>query len=148
MKTFVKTFVAAALIAISTFATAADKPSSTSEKAIVNLFTADIALSHYVAVITEGESAGVDQLFAADFCQKIQSGNAATNNRSEVIKFLKKQKGEKLNCKVNTKIIEESSDYMVAKVTMQFADFTKTDLVTLVNENGSWKVSSSVNAYK
>ncbi|ULT26942.1 nuclear transport factor 2 family protein [Sphingobacterium sp. E70] len=37
---------------------------------------------------------------------------------------------------------------MVAKVTMQFADFTKTDLVTLVNENGNWKVSSSVNAYK
>jgi len=148
MKTLVKIFVASALIAIGAFAKAADKPSFTSEKAIVNLFTADIALSHYVAVITAGESAGVDQLFSADFSQKIQSGNAATNNRSEVIKFLKKQKGEKLNCKVNTQIIEESSDYMVAKVTMQFADFTKTDLVTLVNENGNWKVSSSVNAFK
>ncbi|MDR2274580.1 MAG: nuclear transport factor 2 family protein [Sphingobacterium sp.] len=61
---------------------------------------------------------------------------------------MKKQKGEKLNCTVRTRIMEESADFMVAKVTMQFEGFTKTDLLTLVNENGSWKVSSSVNAYK
>lgn len=148
MKALVKTFVAVAMIAVSTLAIAADRTSSKSEKAIVNLFTADIALNHYVAVITEGESKGLEQLFTADFSQKIQSGNATTNDRKEVVKFLKKQRGEKLNCKVNTQIIQESAEYMVAKVTMQFEEFTKTDLVTLVNEHGAWRVSSSVNAYK
>jgi len=61
---------------------------------------------------------------------------------------MKKQKGEKLNCAVTTDIIEESADYMVAKVTLKFENFTKTDLVTLVREGNNWKVSSSVNAYK
>lgn len=136
------------MIAVSTLAIAADKTSSKSEKAIVNLFTADIALNHYVAVINEGKSTGLEQLFTADFTQKIQSGNATTNDRKEVVKFLKKQRGEKLNCKVNTRIIEESVDYMVAKVTTQFEDFTKTDLVTLINDHGAWKVSGSVNTYK
>ncbi|QIH35516.1 nuclear transport factor 2 family protein [Sphingobacterium sp. DR205] len=148
MNTLVKTFVAAALIAVSTFAMAAEGPGSKTVKANVNLSTADFALDHYVAVTTVGESAGVEQLFAEDFSQKVQSANAKTNSRDQVVKYLKKQKGEKLNCVVSTDIIEESADYMVAKVTLKFEDFTKTDLVTLVREGNNWKVSSSVNSYK
>jgi len=148
MKALVKTLAAAALIAVSTLAMAAEGPGSKSAKANVNLSTADFALEHYVAVTTEGESAGVEQLFASDFSQKVQSANANTNSRNEVVKYLKKQKSEKLNCTVTTDIIEESADYMVAKVTMKFENFTKTDLVTLVREGNNWKVSSSVNSYK
>ncbi|MGJ1247616.1 nuclear transport factor 2 family protein [Sphingobacterium multivorum] len=148
MKTLVKTFAAAALIAVSTFAMAAEGSDSKSEKANVNLSTADFALEHYVAVTTEGESAGVEQLFAEDFNQKIQATNAQSNSRSEVVKSLKKQKGEKLNCTVSTDIIEESADYMVAKVTLKFENFTKTDLVTLERVGNDWKVSKSINSYK
>ncbi|WP_156167662.1 nuclear transport factor 2 family protein [Sphingobacterium sp. Ag1] len=148
MKTLVKTFAAAALIAVSTFAMAAEGPGSKSEKANVSLSTADLALDHYVAVTTEGESAGVEQLFAEDFNQKIQATNAQSNSRSEVVKSLKKQKGEKLNCIVSTDIIEESADYMVAKVTLKFENFTKTDLITLERVGNDWKVSKSVNSYK
>jgi hypothetical protein len=127
---------------------AAEGPGSKLAKANVNLSTADFALEHYVAVTTEGESAGVEQIFASDFSQKVQASNAKTNSRDQVVKSLKKQKGEKLNCTVTTDIIEESADYMVAKVTMKFENFTKTDLVTLVREGNNWKVSSSVNSYK
>ncbi|WP_286859451.1 MULTISPECIES: nuclear transport factor 2 family protein [Sphingobacterium] len=148
MKTLVKTFAAAALIAVSTFAMAADKKVSKTEKVTVNLSTADFALAHYVAVTTEGESAGVEQLFAEDFSQKVQSANAKTNSRDQVVKYLEKQKGAKLNCMISTDILEQSGDYMVAKVTLKFEDFTKTDLVTLVREGNNWKVSSSVNSYK
>jgi hypothetical protein len=148
MKTLIKTFAATALIAVSTFAMAAAGPGSKSEKTNVNLSTADFALEHYVAVTTEGESAGVEQLFAEDFNQKIQAISAQFNSRSEVVKSLKKQKGEKLNCTVNTDILEESADYMVAKVTLKFENFTKTDLVTLEREGNSWKVSKSINSYK
>ncbi|HAT94058.1 MAG TPA: hypothetical protein DCS36_17105, partial [Sphingobacterium sp.] len=70
------------------------------------------------------------------------------NSRSEVVKSLKKQKGEKLNCTVSTDIIEESADYMVAKVTLKFENFIKTDLVTLERVGNDWKVSRSINSYK
>jgi len=148
MKSLVKTLTAAALIAVSTFAMAADKPVSKSAKAAVNLSTADFALQHYVAVTTVGESVGVEQIFATDFSQKIQASNAQIHSRSALIKSLKKQKGEKLNCQVSTQIIEESTDYMIAKVTMKFENFTKTDLVTLIREGNVWKVSKSINLYK
>jgi len=149
MKTLAKTFAAAALIAVSTFTMAAGKPvGDNSKKAVVNLSTADLAIDHYVAVITEGQSAGVEQLFTSDFKQKVHASTDKTNSRSEVISFLKKQKGEQLNCKTSTTIVEQSGDYMVAKVTMQFEGFTKTDLITLVNDGGNWKVSQSINTYK
>ena len=148
MKALVKTFAAAALIAVSTLAMAAEGPRAKATKTNVNLSTADFALDHYVAVTTEGESAGVEQLFADDFNQKIQASNAQSNSRSEVVKLLKKQKGEKLNCAVSTDIIEESADYMVAKVTLKFENFTKTDLVTLERVGNDWKVSKSINSYK
>ncbi len=148
MKTLVKTFAAAALITVSTFAIAAEGPGAKATKANVNLSTADLALDHYVAVTTEGESAGVEQLFAEDFNQKIQASNAQSNSRSAIVKLLKKQKGEKLNCSVNTDILEESADYMVAKVTLKFENFTKTDLVTLERVGNDWKVSKSINSYK
>ncbi len=148
MKALVKTFTAAALIAVSTLAMAAEGPGAKATKTNVNLSTADLALDHYVAVTTEGESAGVEQLFADDFNQKIQATNAQSNRRSEVVKLLKKQKGEKLNCTVSTDILEESADYMVAKVTLKFENFTKTDLVTLERVGNDWKVSKSINSYK
>ncbi|MDM1295355.1 nuclear transport factor 2 family protein [Sphingobacterium sp. N143] len=148
MKTLVKTLAAAALIAVSTFAMAAEGPGSKSAKANVNLSTADFALEHYVAVTTEGESAGVEQLFAEDFSQNIQASNVQSYSREAVVKSLKKQKGEQLNCEVSTQIIEESADYMVAKVTMKFENFSKVDLVTLVREGSNWKVSTSINSYK
>ncbi|WP_426790655.1 nuclear transport factor 2 family protein [Sphingobacterium sp. WOUb80] len=148
MKTLVKTFTAAALIAVSTFAMAAEGPGAKTAKANVNLSTADLALDHYVAVTTEGESAGVEQLFAEDFSQKIQASNAQYHSRNEVVKSLKKQQCEKLNCVVSTDIIEESADYMVAKVTLKFENFTKTDLVTLERVGNDWKVSKSINSYK
>ncbi|WP_293929155.1 nuclear transport factor 2 family protein [Sphingobacterium sp. UBA6320] len=148
MKTIAKTFATAALIAVSTFTMAAAKPAGdNSKKVTVNLSTADLAIDHYLAVMTEGQSAGVEQLFTADFSQKVQASNDQTNSRSSVISFLKKQKGEQLNCKTSTIIVEQSSDYVVVKVTQQFEGFTKTDLITLVNDGGNWKVSQSINSY-
>ncbi|MDM1296866.1 nuclear transport factor 2 family protein [Sphingobacterium sp. N143] len=149
MNSLVKTFAAAAaLIAVSTFTMAAEGPGAKSAKANVNLSTADFALEHYVAVTTEGESAGVEQLFAEDFSQKIQASNAQSYSREAVVKSLKKQKGEKLDCQVSRQVIEESADYMLAKVTMKFENFRKTDLVTLVREGNNWKVSKSINSYQ
>ncbi|MCW2259833.1 MULTISPECIES: nuclear transport factor 2 family protein [Sphingobacterium] len=119
---------------------AAGKPEvANPKKAVVNLSTADLAIDHYVAVMTAGQSAGVEQLFTSDFKQKVQASEDKTNSRSEVVSFLKKQKGEQLNCKISTTILQESVEYMIAKVTMEFENFTKTDLVTLVNEGGNWK---------
>ena len=148
MKAFVKAFVVATLIAISALAIAAEGPGSRSKKESVNLSTADFALDHYVAVTTKGESAGVERLFAGDFSQKIQASSVLTYGRNAVIRSLKNQNGEILNCRVNIKIVEKSADYMIAKITLKFEHFSMTDLATFAYENDSWKVFKSIHSYK
>lgn len=148
MKAFVKTFTAAALIALSSFAMANERPVSKPEKVSINLSTADFALQHYVAVTTAGGSAGLEQLFAQDFSQKIQASNMQTYGRRAVIESLKKQQGEIMNCKTNIKIVEKSADYMIAKIVLKFDSFSMTDLVTLVYENSIWQVSKSIHSYQ
>jgi hypothetical protein len=98
--------------------------------------------------MTEGQVANLDKLFTADFDQKICGKQDLKHSRHEMIEFLKKQKGIKMNCRTTTQIVEELPDYAIAKVTMQFDGFAKTDLITLVKENGTWKISKSVNSYK
>lgn len=148
MKAFVKASVAATLIAISALTMAAEGPGSRLKKESVNLSTADFALDHYVAVTTKGESAGVEQLFAGDFSQKIQASSVLTYGRNAVIRSLKNQNGEILNCRVNIKIVEKSADYMIAKITLKFEHFSMTDLATFAYENDSWKVFKSIHSYK
>lgn len=65
----------AAFIAVYTFALVAEGPGATSATATINLSKADLALDQYVVVMTEGESIGLEQLFLADFNQKIQASN-------------------------------------------------------------------------
>ncbi|MDR6737057.1 nuclear transport factor 2 family protein [Sphingobacterium sp. 2149] len=142
MKNLVKTFVAAAMIAVSTCSMASVKPEER------NLVTADLAIDEYVGAMTEGQVTNLEKLFTADFNQKICGKQDLKHSRLEIIEFLKKQKGIKLNCRTTTQIVEELPDYAIAKVTMQFDDFAKTDLITLVKENGTWKISKSVNSYK
>ncbi len=55
------------------------------KKSVINLSTSDLAIDHYVAVMTEGKSAGVEQLFTSDFSQKVHASNDQTNSRFEVI---------------------------------------------------------------
>lgn len=88
MTTLVKTFAAVALVTLGSITMAADKP----EKSMVNLSTANLAIGQYIEIITEGQSIGLEQLFASDFNQKVQGTHAKTNSRSELINFFKSKK--------------------------------------------------------
>lgn len=143
MKTRFTTWTAAVLLAISTTAMAANGPDNN-----LNLATANLAVDTYLDVMTEGQTAHLEQLFTADFNQKIQGKTNRTHQRAEVIKFLKKQKGERLDCSTSAEIIESNADYAVAKIIMQFDGFSKIDYITLVKEENLWKISSSVHSYQ
>lgn len=52
------------------------------------------------------------------------------------------------NCQTTLQIIDECAHYMIAKVIMKFESFTKIDLITLINEDGNWKVIASIHTYQ
>lgn len=148
MKTLMKIGVVIALIACSICLVTAATPVSKPERTNVNLSTSDFALMHYVAVTTAGESRGVDELFTMDFIQTIQGVNTRSYGRSTVINLLKAQHGEKLNCRVQMRIVEKSTDSVIAKITLKFNNFNMVDLVTIVYDDGAWKVCKSIHSFQ
>lgn len=148
MKTLMKIGVIIALIACSRCLVTAATPVSKPERTNINLSTSDFALMHYVAVTTAGESRGVDELFTMDFIQTIQGADARYYGRNAVVNHLKVQRGEKLNCKVTTRIVEKSTDYIIAKITLKFNNFNMVDLVTIVYDDGAWKVCKSIHSFQ
>lgn len=144
MKTSIKIGLVTFLVILS-FCTMADgRP----VKRSINFSMAKLAIHHYIDVMTEGQSQGIEELFSSDFCQRVQGLKYPNHSRSELISFLKKQSGEKMNCQTTLQIIDECAHYMIAKVIMKFESFTKTDLITLINEDGNWKVIASIHTYQ
>ena len=67
---------------------AAGKPEvANPKKAVVSLSTTDLAIDHYIAVMTDGQSAGVEQLFTEDFSQKVQASEKTLKIEHEKQKF-------------------------------------------------------------
>lgn len=87
MKTLANTFLAVALIVVSTFTMAIAKPKVPNKKTVVNLSTATLAIDHYVAIMTAGESAGLEKLFTSDFTQKINAKEGRTNSRTRSLQY-------------------------------------------------------------
>jgi len=144
MKTSIKIGLATFLVILSFCAMADGRP----VKRSINFSMAKQAIHHYMDVITEWQYQGIEELFALDFCQRVQGLKFSNYSRSEIISFLKKQRGEKMNCQTKLQIIDECAHYMIAKVIMKFESFTKIDLITLINEDGNWKVIASIHTYQ
>ncbi|MEN5088533.1 hypothetical protein ABE426_18860 [Sphingobacterium faecium] len=98
--------------------------------------------------MTVWQLVGVEQLSTSDFNQKVHALNDNTNSRLEVICLLKKQKRGAAKFKTNTTIVQATADNIIAKVTIEFDEFNKIDLIALVNDDGNWKVSLSIKSYK
>ncbi|MDF2517646.1 MAG: hypothetical protein K0R59_2942 [Sphingobacterium sp.] len=100
------------------------------EKKLFGLFLSkQISVAQFIETYFTGISSSYEYILSIPAIHRVflsvGLNSAKSNSRSEVVKYLKKQKGEGLQCAVSTEILEESADYMVAKVTLKFESFTK-----------------------
>ncbi|GAA4807460.1 hypothetical protein GCM10023231_40830 [Olivibacter ginsenosidimutans] len=114
----------------------------------LNRRAANTTLDQYVATITKGNTNDIDQLFSESFTHKINSNRKlTTHNKKELVDFLKNGKNIEQNCKTAYTVIEENTNYALAKVEMKYENFTKVDYVSLGREGNEWKVSNVVSTY-
>ena len=142
MKNLFKTFAAGLIMAasLSSFAIANPNPfRNMAPQSIVN---------EYVDATAKGETADVEHLFSSDFSMKVNAQRSSSYNRSEVLSFIKRHKGIVQDCAVSNQIIEENSNYILAKITYTYTDFVKYEYVELNREEDAWKVSKVTASYK
>lgn len=100
----------------------------------------------YVEAITRGNTDFHKQLFTADF-EYLNSASNQVSNRTAYLGFLKANKGIQYNCKTDYEILDQAGKTSVAKVSMQFENFTRVDYVTMLQSTDGWKISKVVTTY-
>ncbi|GGE28446.1 MULTISPECIES: nuclear transport factor 2 family protein [Sphingobacterium] len=138
MKNLVKTFaIAGLLFASSLTAFAIDKDKDKLNNAVV-----ENVVDAYINSSVKGDVEHVDNLFADNFSLKYNTEyNQAPLSKSSYIKQIKGQKGVTFNCDSDYQIVEKAGKYSLAKVTLDFSNFKRTDYLTMVQDNEGWKIT-------
>ena len=63
-------------------------------------------------------------------------------NKSEMLDYLKVSENIVQNCQANYSLVEANDAQAVVKVTLQYEDFSKINLITLSNTNKGWKITN------
>lgn len=133
--------IAAAFIMLTSFSSfAAEKSGPTTvsnSKTLVN---------NYVAATTLGQSAFTKDDLTKDFSYE-NATNGDRYGKKAYSHFIQKNKGLTYDCTANYEILTETAEVCTAKATMQFANFTRVDLITLTHSTAGWKVAKVVTTY-
>lgn len=106
-------------------------------------------IDSYIQITTKGNTEGIQHLFSKDF-KWTQSSNAKTKtcNRTDLITYLKSNKGLIQNCITTYSIVEKNNNCVIVKIEMKYDSFTKVECITLCNENQEWTINQIIESYK
>lgn len=102
-------------------------------------------LSIYVEATNLGNSIYNEHLFANDF--EYRDANNAKIDKKTYLKFLKQNENYTFNCTTDYEILDEFGKSCIAKVTMQFENFTRIDYITLLKTEDGWKISKLITTF-
>jgi len=141
MKTLKSALTAVALLLICVAANAsvkfnADKP------------TKDDVVNLYIGAIANGKTSNLNNILDEGLQFNILRGeNVNTLNKNQLIDYLKNNTGSDAPASTNTTVIQGDDNSSVVKIEFKYADFTRTDVVSLENTNG-WVITKVESSFK
>lgn len=143
MKNLVKTFALAVLVIGLTFSALAI------EKEKLNTAIVENVVEAYINTTVKGDITHINALFGESFTQRFNTEyNQPAVSRSSYIKQLKNQKGITFQCDSNYEIVEQVGKYSLVKVNLDFVNFTRTDYVTLIDNDNGWEIAEVNTVYE
>lgn len=102
-------------------------------------WNADKVMDNYVKTVSEGKTQWVEHLFTNDV-EYQTDGRNERHGKKEILKFLKAMTGNRYDCVAQYRVLDEDATACIAKMTMQFETFTRTDYIYLSATNDGWKI--------
>jgi len=93
----------------------------------------------YVKTVSEGEVQWVEHLFTNDV-EYQTDGRHERHGKKEIVRFLKTMAGHTYDCVTRYSVLDEDATACMAKMTMQFETFTRTDYIYLSATDDGWKI--------
>jgi hypothetical protein len=140
MKTLKSMLTALALLFVCVAANATVKPHTgkPTKNDVVNL---------YIDAIAHGKTNNLDNILDDGLQFNMVRGERVnTLSKDQLISYLKNNTSD-APASTNTTIVQDDDNASVIKVEFKYADFTRTDLVTLENANG-WAITKVQSSFK
>jgi hypothetical protein len=144
MKTL-KTTILALLIVVSFGAAKADSIYNNND----DRMSVNYAVNTYVSAISRGHIKELNNLLDENLKYSIERGKKTlVFNKAEYLESLKADQGVEQDCLVTTTVNDTTPDVTIVKVDMKYAEFTRTNYVTLTNSSKGWKVTNIYSTFK
>jgi len=122
---------------------AATKPTSNKAKVTMNY-----VLNKYIETTTLGKLEEFTSLLDANFKHCITyQGKTVSYGKKQTIDYMNKIRNVKQNCTSTYTLIENNSNFSIAKVEMKYPTFTKVDYITISNHGDTWKITNVFTTY-
>jgi hypothetical protein len=144
MKTL-KTTILALLIVVSFGAAKANTIYNNND----DRMSVNYAVNTYVSAISRGHVKELNNLLDDNLKYSIERGKKTlVFSKAEYLESLKADQGVEQDCLVTTTVNDTTPDVTIVKVDMKYADFTRTNYVTLTNSSKGWKVTNIYSTFK
>jgi hypothetical protein len=113
------------------------------------IITKNHAVSTYVNAMTKGISSGLSDVIdqTAKF-STLRGDKLVSFGKEDLMTYAKQNENILQSCTTTITEVQSNADVSVIKVDMHFANFTRTNYVTMANTGSGWKITNVYSIFK
>lgn len=101
------------------------------------------AINTYVNAVARGKLGGLNDVLDKSAVFSMLRGNKVLNfDKKQMLDYLRSNNGIEQICTTSTSVVENNPSVMIVKVDMKYANFVKSNYVTIANTGAGWKITS------
>lgn len=109
----------------------------------------DYVVYTYVNAMVHGNLTGIGDVLDQNVKFNMVRGKKIISvGKDEIMSYLKDTQNINQECSVSTSVVESNTELTVVKVSMQYADFVRTNYVTIANTADGWKITNVHSVFK
>lgn len=117
-------------------------------KSVLNKLTKTDLINMYVDAVAHGKTGTLNTILDDALQYNAMRGeNVNTLSKDQFISYLKNSSVTDANVSTNMTTLEEDDDHMIVKIEFKFADFTRSDVLTL-QKSADWTITKIDNSFK
>jgi hypothetical protein len=105
--------------------------------------TQTYAINTYVDAMTRGRLSGLSDVIdnTASFSM-VRGKQVLSFDKKQMLDYFKTNRNTEQVCTTSTSIVESNANIAIVKVDMKFAEFTRSNYVTIANTGNGWKITN------
>jgi len=114
-----------------------------------NNATVNYVVNTYVDAVSLGNYKVLGALLDDNLKYSVERGSKTlVFNKAQLLESFKQDQGIKQDCQVSTSVNDSTPDVTIVKVELKYAEFTRTNYVTMVNSAKGWKITNIYSSFK